>query len=103
MLHYSHNTLYINKIAFTSDIVGTAEREPNIICFHTRTEDVKKGLQTPTEIRCSQRDQNIFLFYSLERLNLWVVVVARQLNGDGFLITAYRTDAIKEGEQVWLK
>jgi hypothetical protein len=66
-------------------------------------EDVKTALQTPTEIRCSQRDQNIFLFYSFERLNRWGVAVARQLNGNGFLITAYRTDTIKEGEQIWPK
>ena len=33
----------------------------------------------------------------------WVVAVARRLNGDGFLITAYQTDAIKEGETLWHK
>lgn len=66
-------------------------------------EDIKATLQNPTEIRCSQRDQSVFLFYSFVRVKRWVVAVARQLNGDGFLITAYRTDAIKEGEQVWLK
>jgi len=27
----------------------------------------------------------------------WVVAVTKRLNGDGFLITAYQTDAIKEG------
>jgi hypothetical protein len=68
-----------------------------------RLEDIKAALQNPTEIRCSQRDPNVFLFYSLVRVNRWVVAVARQLNGDGFLITAYRTDAIKEGERVWPK
>jgi hypothetical protein len=26
-----------------------------------------------------------------------------RLNGDGFLITAYQTDAIKEGETLWHK
>jgi hypothetical protein len=68
-----------------------------------RLEDIKMTLQNPTEIRHSQRDQNVFLFYSLVRAKRWVVAVARQLNGDGFLITAYRTDAIKEGERVWPK
>ena len=29
--------------------------------------------------------------------------VAKRLNGEGFLITAYPTDAIKEGEQIWVK
>jgi hypothetical protein len=27
----------------------------------------------------------------------------KRLQGDGFLITAYQTDAIKEGETIWLK
>jgi hypothetical protein len=27
--------------------------------------------------------------------------VTRRLNGDGFLITAYPTDAIKQGELIW--
>jgi hypothetical protein len=27
--------------------------------------------------------------------------VAKRLNGEGFLITAYVTDTIKEGEHLW--
>ncbi len=29
--------------------------------------------------------------------------VTRRLNDEGFLITAYQTDAIKEGESIWHK
>nr|WP_317108797.1 hypothetical protein [Chroococcidiopsis sp. SAG 2025] len=43
------------------------------------------------------------MFYRVRREERWVVAVARRLNGDGFLITAYQTNAIKEGETVWLK
>ena len=68
-----------------------------------RLEDIKTALQAPTEIRASQNAQDVFLFYSFERLDRWVVAVTRQLNSDGFLITAYRTDAIKEGEKIWHK
>lgn len=32
---------------------------------------------------------------------LEVVAATRRLNGDGFLVTAYRTDAVKEGAQIW--
>jgi hypothetical protein len=45
----------------------------------------------------------VFLFYKLEREERWVCAVARRLNSEGFLITAYVTDAIKEGTQVWPK
>lgn len=62
---------------------------------------VEAALQLPDEIRESKRDSDVFLFYLQRREKRWVVAVARKLNGDGFLITAYQTDAIKEGTQLW--
>ncbi|WAL61799.1 hypothetical protein [Thermocoleostomius sinensis] len=64
---------------------------------------VRLALSTPDEVRRSSRDAGVLLFYRVRREERWVVAVARRLNGDGFLITAYQTDAIKEGETVWLK
>lgn len=64
---------------------------------------VHQALQTPDEIRQSSRDDGILLFYCLRRPQRWVVAVARRLNGEGFLITAYQTDAIKEGVALWPK
>ncbi len=46
---------------------------------------------------------HMYLFYRLERPLRWLCAVAKRLNGEGFLITAYPTDAIKEGEQIWVK
>jgi hypothetical protein len=68
-----------------------------------REHDVKEALQHPNEIRQSRSDVDVYLFYKPERLGRWVCAVAKQLNGNGFLITAYPTDAIKEGELVWPK
>jgi hypothetical protein len=65
--------------------------------------DVKETLVNPEEIRRSRSDPAVYLFYSSERQGRWVCAVARQLNGDGFLITTYPTDAIKEGVRVWPK
>ncbi len=65
--------------------------------------EVKQALASPDEIRSSSRDPNILLFYLLIKQKRWVVAVTRRLNGDGFLITAYQTDAIKEGESIWHK
>ncbi|MFN9020302.1 MAG: hypothetical protein ACK54E_06480 [Pseudanabaena sp.] len=62
---------------------------------------VEAALQLPDEIRESKRDSDVFLFYLQRREKRWVVAVARRLNGDGFLITAYQTDSIKEGIQLW--
>jgi hypothetical protein len=62
---------------------------------------VEEALQLPDEIRESKRDSNVFLFYLQRRERRWVAAVARKLNGDGFLITAYQTDSIKERAQLW--
>jgi hypothetical protein len=63
--------------------------------------DVQEALKNPDQIRQSRRDPAVYLFYKLERVGRWVCAVAKQLDGEGFLITTYPTDAIKEGEQVW--
>jgi len=65
--------------------------------------EIQQALASPNEIRRSSRDPNVLLFYLVLKERRWVVAVARRLNGDGFLITAYQTDAIKEGETLWHK
>ena len=66
-------------------------------------EDVKKTFEQPDEIRQSKSDNNIYLFYKAEREKRWTCAVSRQTGKEGFLITTYPTDAIKEGVQVWHK
>ena len=68
-----------------------------------REEDVKKALEQPDEIRQSKSDSNIYLFYKAEREKRWICAVSRQTGEEGFLITTYPTDAIKEGVSVWHK
>jgi hypothetical protein len=62
---------------------------------------VQQALANPDKIRRSSRDEGVLLFYLARNEKRWVVAVARRLNGDGFLIMAYQTDAIKEGESIW--
>ena len=66
-----------------------------------REDDVRAALEEPDEIRQSRRDSDVFLFYRLERPGRWTCVVAKRLNGSGFVITCYPTDSIKEGERLW--
>ncbi len=68
-------------------------------------QEIKQTLNFPVEIRCSSRDQGVLLFYlpRKDKNKRWFVTVVRKLNGDGFVITAYQTDAIKEGTQIWHK
>ena len=65
--------------------------------------DVQAALETPDEIRLSRNDPNVYLFYKSENMKRWVCAVTKRLDGDGFLITTYPTDAIKEGEHLWPK
>ena len=64
---------------------------------------VQEVLTNPDEIRLSKSDSNVYLFYKAENNKRWVRAVTKRLNGDGFLITTYLTDAIKEGERIWPK
>ena len=68
-----------------------------------REEDVKETMERPEEIRLSRSDQHVYLFYRTERVGRWVCAVSKKLEEDGFLITAYPTDAIKEGVRIWPK
>lgn len=65
--------------------------------------EVQATLTQPDEIRRSRSDSNVYLFYKLQSEKRWICAVVRQLNGEGFLITTYPTDAVKEGETIWQK
>ncbi|MEZ4525869.1 MAG: hypothetical protein R2941_08120 [Desulfobacterales bacterium] len=66
-----------------------------------RESDVKELLAKPDEIRISRTDPYVYLFYRLEGFSRWICAVAKRLNGEGVLITAYPADKIKEGERIW--
>lgn len=66
-----------------------------------RATEVQDVLYTPDEVRQSRSDPAVFLFYRAEVPGRWTCAVAKRLNEEGFLITTYPTDAIKEGERVW--
>ncbi|NCO83537.1 MAG: hypothetical protein COZ31_00835 [Nitrospirae bacterium CG_4_10_14_3_um_filter_44_29] len=62
---------------------------------------VKFVLQMPDEIRQSKMDKEVFLYYK-QSDKLYCVVV-KHTGKEGFLITAYPVDKVKEGEIVWTK
>ncbi len=65
-----------------------------------REDFVKQVLQEPTQVRRSRIAPTVYLYYRPEP-PYFLCVVARHLNGEGFIITIYRTDQIKRGELVW--
>ena len=66
-----------------------------------RLEDIQETLRHPGEVRMSTSDAQVYLFYRFDGAQRWLCAVTRRLNGDGFLITAYRASAIKEGLRIW--
>lgn len=65
--------------------------------------EVKQTLTNPDVIRQSIKDENVYLFYSLQNEKRWICAVTKDDEGYGFLITAYLTDNIKEGKEIWKK
>lgn len=65
-------------------------------------ENIRITLADPDEVRRSRKDRKVFLFYR-GKSRRWICAVAKRENGEGFLITAYPSDAIKIGERVWKK
>ncbi len=69
-----------------------------------REEDVRVSLRDPHEIRQSTTDRTVLLFYRLDQPRRWICAVVKKVdNEQGFLVTAYPTDAIKEGKKIWTK
>jgi hypothetical protein len=66
-----------------------------------READVEETLKNPVEIRVSRVDPSVHLFYRVERIGRWICAVAKKAESEGFLVTTYPTDAVKEGERIW--
>ena len=66
-------------------------------------EAIQETLENPDEVRLSKTDPQVYLFYGNNGSRRWVCAVTKRLEDSGFLITAYRTSAIKEGDLIWQK
>jgi hypothetical protein len=78
----------------------TTKKHPSMV---DRLEDVKQTLIDPDEIRQSLSDDTVLLFYRSDKAKRkrWTCAVSKRLESEGFLITAYPTGNIKEGERIW--
>lgn len=66
------------------------------------TGPVIETLQKPDSVYRSIKDSTIALYRRKLNDHLWLVVVAKHLNGSGFLVTAYQTSKLfQKGEQLW--
>ncbi len=62
---------------------------------------IKEVLSLPDEIRKSKIDENVYLYY--KKSDKIYCVVAKHTGSGGYLITAYSTDKVKEGDIVWTR
>ena len=61
---------------------------------------VKESLKKPTEIRKSKQDPSVHLYYK-DIGNIYVCTVCDHVdNKSGYIITAYLTKRIREGEKI---
>jgi len=62
-------------------------------------------LQTPEVIRQSRSDSRVYLYYRFYEQTIvgakWLCVVIKDNSDDAFIITAYLTDKLKQGLEIW--
>ncbi len=86
----------------------TNERMRHIL-EHPEMANMEKAITTallnPEIVRQSRTDTAVYLYYLYQQATLvgdkWLCVVVKHLESDAFVITAYLTDKLKLGEQVW--
>ena len=72
-------------------------------CMADKQETIKQILEDPDKICRSAIDDTVYLYYrKMERLYC-AVAKHNPADKNGFLITAYPADKVKEGEVVWKK
>jgi len=64
---------------------------------------VKDTLTSTDFVRRSKKTKDVFLYYKKSNNYYICVVVRHKENKEGFIMTAYLTDRIKEGEEIWRK
>lgn len=79
---------------------NTILRKHNVL--KGKVDEIIETLKNPSSIRQSQKDESVYLFYTGSSPR-WMCAVIKSKDEYGFLITAYPTDAIKEGREIWKK
>ena len=63
-------------------------------------EKAKNTLQNPEIVVKERIEPSVHLYYK-RFARYFICVVAKHLNGKGYIITSYKTDRVKRGEVVW--
>lgn len=69
--------------------------------MHNKENLVKEIIKYPDEIRQSKSDESVYLYY--KQTDKLYCVVCKHVDKEGFIITTYPTDRVKEGNMIWKK
>ncbi len=95
-IHFEITSFLGKRIRVTKDYWNRIIETKHTI-MKGKEEAVKDTLKNPDELRVSRKDKKVFLYY--KKLNeKYSCVVAKHLNGDGFIITTYMTDSSQKSE-----
>ena len=90
------------KVRLTEERLAHILAHPEMVGMETNIADT---LKHPQLVRQSRSDESAALFYRFYTQiaigDKWLCVVVKHLESDAFVITAYLTDKLKLGEQVW--
>ena len=68
--------------------------------------ELERVLQQPVVVRRSHSDKTVWLFYRFYAQTpvggKWLCVLVKLVEDDAFVVTAYLTDKLKAGEDLWL-
>ncbi|MFH1321235.1 MAG: hypothetical protein ABII90_11380 [Bacteroidota bacterium] len=89
----------------------TDEREEHFLEVHPemngQIDKIQETLEIPDKIIRSKTASNIEMFYknykSTPVTNKFLCVIVKVIKDDLFIITAYFTNTIKKGEELWIK
>ena len=94
------------KIRLTEENLKHIVFEHPEILFLSKN-DFEDTLTDPDVVRRSIRDINFWLYYKFRKERpfalKYLTIGVKILNGNGFVVTAYPTDRIKVGDEIWRK
>ena len=102
-------TIFEVVAKFGKKIILTVAKYDHVCKRHPEVfgeiDKMKKTLVSPQIVRRSLYDEKAWLFYRFfENTSVtekYLMVAARILNDEGFVVTSYFTDNVKMGEEIW--
>src|SRR5436190_835882 len=91
-----------NSIALSAERLKHILEHPEMVSLEA---EIKTTLQQPEAVRRSRSDPTASLFYRFYHRTViggkWLCVVVKYASNAAFVVTAYLTDQLKPGEDLW--